>query len=448
MEEGIANSLQDSTKLKNATAVKLWEQFTKDIGAPTIMYQNPNLMYGSLRGHELNTRLTLMMAFGSALQKGLGKNMQGHKTIESSVAYCIIVNGWHNDVAGNPIIPPAKIHWDEIKKVIKGLHKMRSDPTYVRKGLNMEQVMELNYLTTRLKNQEFTYKGVTRRWTSAMIQNVRSLRTFAWQQLYRMGEATVTDMKEWRKPLKQGERLSRTSFKYRKVSYDPVNPHHEAYIAPATRYKCNNMYTDADISVPIRPKSIEEGLLCAGSELKALIKVDGCSSHATHIIGTTERRRELCPPPETIPMWRFPPDHDDDLTNLSLTAEFIMMIDRQLIRNNPHAFESIKAEDIGGHSYRIGGCSALLEAGASPLIIQAMGRWSSTCYLLYCRQGLSQKEEWSYRMLKGKESRSSPQKEFWKSPTHKTGRAMTEDVKRGLNQMMTDRAKARRPQWS
>ena len=84
---------------------------------------------------------------------------------------------------------------------------------------------------------------------------------------------------------------------------------------------------------------------------------------------------------------------------LTLTPAFLMELDRLIIDRNPGDYHPIQSKEIGGHSYRIGGCSALLAAGAPMLVIQAMGRWSSDCFLLYCRQGKRQKDFWMRKML-------------------------------------------------
>ena len=45
---------------------------------------------------------------------------------------------------------------------------------------------------------------------------------------------------------------------------------------------------------------------------------------------------------------------------------------------------------FGGHSYRIGGATALFAAGADQMVIRTMGWWSSDCYRLYVRACFSQ----------------------------------------------------------
>jgi hypothetical protein len=46
---------------------------------------------------------------------------------------------------------------------------------------------------------------------------------------------------------------------------------------------------------------------------------------------------------------------------------------------------------------RIGGATALFAAGADPMIIRTMGRWSSDIYRLYVRACFPQTIEWSRR---------------------------------------------------
>jgi hypothetical protein len=52
---------------------------------------------------------------------------------------------------------------------------------------------------------------------------------------------------------------------------------------------------------------------------------------------------------------------------------------------------------FGAHSYRIGGATALFQAGADPLVIRTMGRWSSDCYRLYVRACFASTLDWSKR---------------------------------------------------
>ena len=50
---------------------------------------------------------------------------------------------------------------------------------------------------------------------------------------------------------------------------------------------------------------------------------------------------------------------------------------------------------FGAHSLRIGGATALFAAGADPIVIRTMGRWSSDCYRLYVRACFNQTLEWT-----------------------------------------------------
>ena len=52
---------------------------------------------------------------------------------------------------------------------------------------------------------------------------------------------------------------------------------------------------------------------------------------------------------------------------------------------------------FGLHSLRIGGATALFAAGATPMVIRTMGRWSSDCYRLYVRACYEQTLYWSSR---------------------------------------------------
>lgn len=55
-------------------------------------------------------------------------------------------------------------------------------------------------------------------------------------------------------------------------------------------------------------------------------------------------------------------------------------------------------DQFGAHSLRIGGATALFAAGADPIHIKTMGRWSSDCWRLYVRACFEQSIAWSVRL--------------------------------------------------
>ena len=55
----------------------------------------------------------------------------------------------------------------------------------------------------------------------------------------------------------------------------------------------------------------------------------------------------------------------------------------------------VDQKQFGLHSLRIGGATALFAAGADPMIIRTMGRWSSDCYRLYVRACFEQTMQWT-----------------------------------------------------
>ena len=103
-----------------------------------------------------------------------------------------------------------------------------------------------------------------------------------------------------------------------------------------------------------------------------------------------QRMLEFDPTPPTqasyTPMFRKP-------DGSAFTTDDIRAIVRQLavaINEDPLMF--------GAHSLRIGGATALFAAGADPLHIRTMGRWSSDCYRLYVRACFEQTLDWTRRL--------------------------------------------------
>ena len=56
------------------------------------------------------------------------------------------------------------------------------------------------------------------------------------------------------------------------------------------------------------------------------------------------------------------------------------------------------ALEFGAHSLRIGGATALFAAGADPMHIRTMGRWSSDCWRLYVRACFEQTLAWTTKL--------------------------------------------------
>ena len=61
-------------------------------------------------------------------------------------------------------------------------------------------------------------------------------------------------------------------------------------------------------------------------------------------------------------------------------------------------FERQTRRRISSHSLRIGGATALFAAGADPIHIRTMGRWSSDCYRLYVRSCFEQTLAWTAKI--------------------------------------------------
>ena len=57
-----------------------------------------------------------------------------------------------------------------------------------------------------------------------------------------------------------------------------------------------------------------------------------------------------------------------------------------------------RTERFGTHSARIGGATALFAAGADPMHIRTMGRWSSDCWRLYVRACFEQTLKWTRKL--------------------------------------------------
>ena len=78
--------------------------------------------------------------------------------------------------------------------------------------------------------------------------------------------------------------------------------------------------------------------------------------------------------------WAATPLFRDPATGAAFTTAHVRAVVKALM-----AAEGEDPRQYGGHSLRIGGATAALAAGVPPVVIRAMGRWSSDVYEIYCR---------------------------------------------------------------
>ena len=112
------------------------------------------------------------------------------------------------------------------------------------------------------------------------------------------------------------------------------------------------------------------------------IKIDACAE--------VVRMLELDPTPPgraaSTPMFR-------KADGSAFTTDDIRNLVRQIV-----AAIGLDPALFGAHSLRIGGATALFAAGADPIHIRTMGRWSSDCYRLYVRSCFEQTIAWTAKI--------------------------------------------------
>jgi hypothetical protein len=99
----------------------------------------------------------------------------------------------------------------------------------------------------------------------------------------------------------------------------------------------------------------------------------------------------LDPAPASAPLFR-------DGRGAPLSSRHLGAVLARLVRATP----SLKAVWLTLHSLRVGGAVALQEAGASELVLQLAGRWSSHAYRAYLRHSRTLVIGWARRMAGGR----------------------------------------------
>ena len=334
---GLDNALADSTKRGHQTPIRHWIEYTeKELGISRYLLLAGSQFQNNLPEAEVHTRTAIILGFLVKMVEGHGKGLRGHQSPKTAIQYLQVVKDWHLEATGSPLFPGDAHIKALCKKVVKGLVKVHGkSPSWRRKGLSKAQVLELNRRTRSLKGVMFTYRGCVRTYTTALIDNLCALRIFAWQMLFRLGEATVTDMQKWTADIKQ-QRMNRGLLSVTTDGSGSLT----GYSHPPPGYKCDNLHTDLDLFMPFFP----EDDINVGTAINAMLRSDPLESG----VDSTE-----------VPLFRFPPSAqglglDDKLSNRSLTPEFLTRLDRKLMALpvGGVVFADVIPAKIAGHSYR------------------------------------------------------------------------------------------------
>lgn len=257
--------------------------------------------------------------------------------VSTARAYYGAANAWHLRRTG--ISFAAGMDTKRLTEMVKGLRKLLDDPpTQLRRGISPELLQ---------KGMDIVFPP-----TSPQNVNIRALLATSIQGLLRGREAGC------------------------KVKFDAQTDVARGDIATCTPGRL------AFFMRPAKNMKYRKG--------KTVPIVIGGGGGYVDAVAEVRRMLEVDPTPEgrgaVTPMFRKP-------DGSAFTTDDIRDIVRQV------AFAA--GEDpleFGAHSLRIGGATALFAAGADPIHIRTMGRWSSDCYRLYVRACFEQTMDWTRKL--------------------------------------------------
>lgn len=403
--KGFSHSVADTTRRKLETSVKHWIEYTElELRIPSLLTHKSFLAYGLYSVEEMANRRLIILGYVAKMVTGQGKGLRKHEKEDTIKEYVQQINFWHNLQAGQPLLPDMNYRslMFQITKVARGLVKFNQKIKWKRRGLRGKHVKSLNdYTMSEWLNEEIDFAGARVKLTHALICNINALRAFAWQQVCRLGEATTVNQEAWTRgdTLEIGKRPSRAHVSGDRVDHNSDGTIYQFRI-PAFQLKCDGIHSDTDYTIPV-----QEGpdiQLDAGTELVQMLCADRVDLDL-----------------ETTPLFRFPPGcsvkysksrkatigGSDPFANRTLNAAFLTHLDRLIMSQHPLSFDGLLPLNIGGHSYRIGGCTGmsqlfqcyevrtsgsarylthpplsdtstdLFAAGAPAMLLQAMGRY-------------------------------------------------------------------------
>ena len=262
-------------------------------------------------------------------------------TPQTARAYFGHFQSWHKKEYGVKLAGNLKL--ERLPAMVKGLRRVLGDkPSKLRRGVAPQAL--------RTAMDALFDKRIPKH------ANIRAALAFALQGLLRTAEFALDCSKKKAKKWRSQINLTRADIKKcdQKLLVVMVHP-------------CKNVHHIGGKTVPL--------VIGAGG---------------AHIDAVAEMRNLLAVDPVAVDKRGETPLFRDPDTGKSLSTEEIRSIVKACMRRvgeNP--------DEFGGHSLRIGGATALFAAGATPLHIQTMGRWSSDLYKLYVRAEFGTLIEWT-----------------------------------------------------
>ena len=262
--------------------------------------------------------------------------------VSSTATYVGQVQGWHAKAHGVKLC--AGLSLQRLPAMAKGLRKVRNEAgRRVRRGISPQSLR---------KAMDACF------WDASNVEHVtmRAALSLALQGLLR-GAEFATDGKRWNAQLD----LTRADV--------AVLTAHRLVVMMRP---CKNMQALVGKTVPL-VIGAGGGFIDAVAEMQQLMRIDPTPAGMD----------------AATPLFR---QFDSEGRASPLTTKRVLEWTRALmlsIGEDPTQF--------GTHSYRIGGATSLFAAGADPMVIRTMGRWSSDCYRLYVRACFSTTLDWTVR---------------------------------------------------
>ena len=260
--------------------------------------------------------------------------------VDTAKTYFHQASGWHQRKHGIPFA--GGLDLKRLPEMVKGLRRTRDTvrPQRIRRGVAPQKLKE-------------ALDKLFPRGTSAYNANVRTMVSLAFQALLRGREVCKADGKDFDRTLDlvRGDIAAMLADRVVIMIRPAKNMRHRKGKTVPIAVGAGGHYVDAH------------------AELAELLKLDPVAQGAA----------------ASTPMFRRPDGAAFSVADLRDIVKALM----RAVGEDPDQF--------GAHSLRIGGATALYAAGADPIHIKTMGRWSSDCWRIYVRACFEQTLSWTQR---------------------------------------------------
>ena len=330
---------------------------------------------GSIGGNGRQKREALLMVYYCYVTRN-------HKTVEAGLAVIRIVAKFYRmNGYGDIFVKKPQLILEDL---MRGLRRIKDHTRRPREGLSGR---DIGCIGERLRQMG---RDSGREAIMREAYNMDAATKFGFKTLFRAGEATSRNREYEKGEFQIARRLARGDFTFKKGGV-------------------GGEITSVVVKLPWR-KTTHTGSQREEVEAYEIFAVRDANWCCVQALYQAFEEVDVVPAElrKSTPAFRRATDvSKGEGGGAPLTGKLLYQKYREIMEKYPEDFDGKDPAKIGGHSLRIGGLMALVEAGADEITLMTLGGWFSDAYKLYIRlMGTEWQKRWQRKQqgLEGEEA--------------------------------------------